>query len=333
MSLAAIPLFPVSASEHAARVDYLFFGLLAISIGIALLLTFLILYCVVRYRAGSHADRTPMKISSNKIEIAWTIIPGLIFVGLFAWGAALYLDGDRPAKNSDTVYIVARQWMWEMRYSDGRREHNRLHVPIGRPVQLLMTSEDVIHSFYVPAMRMKQDVVPGKYVSLSFTPDRPGTYPLYCAEYCGTKHSEMIGEVTVMKADDYENWLAAGEQLPSFAAEGQSLFAERGCAGCHFPGASVHAPMLQGLYGKSIPLEDGSFILADAQYLRDSILLPLKQVAAGYDPVMPSYQGQLEESQVMALVEYIKSMKDQPVPRISAARPAPEGMRKEPAEQ
>ncbi|MBK1882073.1 cytochrome c oxidase subunit II [Luteolibacter pohnpeiensis] len=318
-------ILPVEASEHATRVDYLFYSLLAVSIGIVILLTFLITYCIIRYRAGSSADRTPLKIDSRKLEITWTILPGLIFIGIFAWGAKLYIEGDQSAPRSDTVYILARQWMWETRYPDGRREHNRLHLPIGRPIQLLMTSEDVIHSLYLPSMRMKQDVLPGKYVSLSFTPDKVGTFPFYCAEYCGTKHSAMIGEVIVMAPQDYQKWLTEGNQNQSLAKQGGKLFAEMGCAGCHFPGSSVHAPLLEGIYGKNIPLDSGEFVTADETYIRDSILLPLKQIAAGYEPLMPTYESQLNESQVMALIEYIKSMKNDAGSSHLELRPNPPG--------
>ncbi len=303
-----VPFFPVSASDQATRVDLLFLGLTAISLGMCLVLFAAIWYCAVRYRAGSKADRSPLRISPLKLEIGWTVATALAFGGLFAWGTTVYLWRDSPDEKPLEIYVVGRQWMWEIRYPDGRREHNGLHVPLGRRVKLIMTSEDVIHSFYLPALRMKQDVVPGKYVSLTFVTNRPGDYRLFCAEYCGTKHSAMIGTFSVMKEAEYGNWLAGGGELPSLAERGRALFAERGCAGCHAPGSSVHAPMLEHLYGNPVPLEDGTFVTADAQYLHDSILKPLKQVVAGYEPVMPSYEGRLKETEVIELVEYIKSM-------------------------
>lgn len=327
MILARIPFFPVSASEHADRVDLLFAGLLVISLGIILLLSSLILYCVIRYRKGSSADRSPLRISTLKLEMVWTLPTAFIFLCLFAWGASVYLDRDVRAGDPADVYVVARQWMWDIRYPDGRRDHNRVHVAVGQPVKLVMTSEDVIHSFYVPALRMKQDVVPGRYVTLTFTATRPGTYPLYCAEYCGTKHSAMLGTLVVQPADEYAQWLASGTPLTALADEGRKLFATAGCAGCHMPGAMVHAPMLDGLYGRSVPLMQGTFVTADEQYIHDSILLPMKDIVAGYSPIMPSFQGQLKETEVLALVEYIKSLPAPPLPRDG---PQPDALRKDP---
>lgn len=327
MILAHIPFFPVSASEHADRVDLLFAGLLAISAGIILLLVFLILYCVIRYRPGSNADRSPLRLSTIKLELAWTIPTAVIFLCLFVWGASVYLDRDVHAGEPAAVYVVARQWMWDIRYPDGRRDHNRVHVAVGRPVKLMMTSEDVIHSFYVPALRMKQDVVPGRYVTLTFTPTRAGTYPLYCAEYCGTKHSAMLGTLVVESAEEYAQWLASGAPLTPLAEEGRKLFATAGCAGCHMPGSIVHAPTLHGLYGKSVPLMQGGFVMADEQYIHDSIVLPMKDLVAGFAPIMPSFQEQLKETEVLALVEYIKSLPAPPPPRDA---PQPDALRKDP---
>lgn len=308
MNAGQLPFFPASASEHATQVDYLFLALMAVSAVIVLLLAFLILFSVIRYHAGSRADRSPPRLNTQGIEITWTVLPLIIFTGMFAWGAALYLDRDKPGGQPIEIYIIGRQWMWETRYMDGRREHDRLHVTLGQPVRLILTSEDVIHSFYVPALRVKQDVVPGRYVTLSFTPNRCGEYPVYCAQYCGTAHASMLGVLVIMTAVDYAAWLAGGLPVDSLAAEGRALFAEKGCAGCHAPGAAVHAPRLDGLFGKKVPLADGRFVTADAQYIHDCILLPHNNVPAGYAPIMPSYQGQLRETQVIALVEYIKSL-------------------------
>ena len=331
MNVGRIPLLPVSASDHADQVDRLFLALMAVSAAIVLLLVFLILYSIVRYRAGSSAVRTPPRWNTRYIEITWTVVPLIIFTGIFTWGASLYLDREKPGEQRMEIYIFGRQWMWETRYPDGHREHDRLHVPLGKPVRLILTSEDVIHSFYVPALRVKQDVVPGRYVTLSFTPNRSGEYPIYCAQYCGTAHAAMLGVLVVMTPADYARWLAEGSPLDSLAAEGRALFAEKGCAGCHAPGAAVHAPSLEGLYGKQIPLADGRFVTADAQYIHDCILLPHQNVPAGYEPIMPSFQCQLRETQVIALVEYIKSLR-KPAADLrgpEANRPDPEMKRKE----
>lgn len=329
--MASIPGFPVEASKHAQEVDFLFLGLIIASILIVLLLFVLILYCVVRYRKGSDADRTPVHLKSIKMEISWTLATTVAFLGFFVWGVVLYLDTGDDDPGAERIYVLGRQWMWDIRYPNGRRDHNRLTVPLGRPVRLIMTSEDVIHSLFLPAMRMKQDLVPGRYVSLSFIPNRVGTYPLYCAQYCGTKHSHMLGTLVVLEDQAYQKWLSSGDPIPPMAAEGRRLFAEKGCAGCHAPGASVHAPLLDGLFGSRVPLADGDFVEADEQYLHDSILLPLKQVAAGYTPVMPSYQGQLEETEVLELVEYIKTLgpREITLPPVEGSGPTPEMIRKE----
>jgi len=332
MNLGQLPLFPVSASDHATQVDYLFLALMAVSAGIVLLLTVLILFSVMRYHAGSAADRTPPRINTRKLEVTWTVLPLIIFTGIFAWGTSLFLDREKPGEAPMEVYVIGRQWMWEIRYPDGRHEHNRLHVALGQPVRLIMTSEDVIHSFFVPALRVKQDVVPGRYVTLSFTPNRCGEYPIYCAQYCGTAHAEMVGVLDVLAPVDYASWLSAGVAPDSLAAQGRALFAEKGCAGCHTPGAAVHAPRLEGLFGKQVALADGRFVTADAQYIHDCILLPHRNVPAGYDPIMPSYQGQLRETEVIALVEYVKSLRppaaDMRGPEVR--RPDPEMKQKQP---
>lgn len=326
MNLATLPLFPVSASEHADRVDLLFAGLVIVSIGVMLVLAALITFCVIRYRVGSRADRSPIRTSVIRMEISWSLVTTLIFLGFFVWGASLYLERPAPRPNVNKIYVVARQWMWDIRYPNGTRGHNRVYVALGQPVELIMTSEDVIHSFFVPALRVKQDVLPGRYTTLSFTPNRVGTYPFYCAEYCGTKHSAMLGQLVIQTPEGHASWAKDGATIKPLADEGRALFATAGCAGCHMPGAAVHAPSLENLFGKSVPLSDGNFVKADAQYIHDSILLPLKQVAAGFAPVMPSYQGQLNEAQVLALVEYIKTLGDA---ENSRDRPNPEMLKKE----
>lgn len=322
MIVAGIPGFPVSASDHAMQVDILFAGLLAISVGICLLLFALIGFCMIRYRAGSTADRSPSRVSPIWMEITWTGLTAFAFTGIFAWATVVYFKQNPVAASSIPIHVIGRQWMWEIGYRDGRREHNRLHVPVGRLVKLTMISEDVIHSFYIPALRIKQDVVPGKYVTLSFIANRTGDFPIYCAEYCGTKHSEMIGVLSVMEPTSHAKWVEQGPSVSPLVEQGRKLFADRGCAGCHFQGASVHAPLLDGLHGRQVPLQGGSFVEADDQYLHDSILLPLKQIVAGYEPVMPSYQGQLDEIQVIALVEYLKSLP--PAGPADRIRPDPE---------
>ncbi|HEY5895373.1 MAG TPA: cytochrome c oxidase subunit II [Chthoniobacterales bacterium] len=303
--------FP-SASEMAPQMDALFMGLLVISSLVAFAVAGFIVVFGIRYRRGSTADRTPGHGSTMPIEIAWTAVPLAIFVALFVWAAVLYFQMARPPANSVEVHVVAKQWMWKVQHPGGRREINELHVPLGRPVVLVMISQDVIHSFYVPAFRIKQDVLPGRYTRQWFIPNRIGRYHLFCAEYCGTDHSRMIGTVTVMQPPEYARWQETGDVGTSMAAVGRGLFMSRGCSGCHSVRSAISAPLLDGVYGKPVALSDGATVIADEGYIRDSILLPNKQIAAGYSPVMPTFQGQLGEEEVAQLIAYIRSLTAKP---------------------
>ncbi len=299
------------ASSFAASIDALFDAMLALSALVVLGVFVAIVWFGVRYRHGSAADRSGESHRDLGIETSWTLIPLLLFMGLFAWSIYLWRDLRTPPADADTIYVVARQWMWKVQHAGGQREINALHVPLGKPVRLLMTSQDVIHSFYVPAFRIKQDVLPGRYAQMWFKATRTGRFDLFCAEFCGTGHSRMGGTVVVMQPAAYADWLQnhASEGL---AAQGAALFRRFGCSGCHGAQSGVHAPSLENLYGSSVPLADGSQVRADERYLRDSILLPNKQVAAGYVPVMPSYAGRISEEDVLALVAYLKSRRTQP---------------------
>lgn len=298
------------ASGMASRVDATFFSVLILSCIVAAVLFALNLTFLIRYRRGSSAARGPLKISTWKIETGWIIATTLIFLVIFAAGARVYLDQEHPPANAYTIEVVARQWMWDIRQPNGRREFDTLHVPAGRPIRLEMTSEDVIHSLYVPAFRLKQDVVPGKTVSAWFEATRVGSYHLFCSQYCGTKHAGMVGEVIVQSPEDYAAWLAAGPTGEGIADRGARLFLRYGCSGCHAASSAVPAPLLEGLYGKLIPLEDGQFARVDDAYLRDSILEPSKQIAAGYKPVMPSFKGIIPEGDLIELIAYLKSLAD-----------------------
>jgi cytochrome c oxidase subunit 2 len=233
---------------------------------------------------------------------------------MFAWGTEVFFHMVQPPGNAYTVYVVGKQWMWHLQHPQGRREINELHVPVGRPVKLRMTSQDVIHSFYIPAFRMKQDVLPGRYTEAWFEATKPGRYHLLCAEYCGTNHSTMGGWIEVLEPADYERWLSAGAGGPSLAEQGKELFVRNHCAGCHGPNQAVQAPRLEGIYGKPVPILDGEsvrFVIADDRYIRDSILLPKSQVVAGYQPLMPSFQGQISEADLNKIIAYIKSLADE----------------------
>jgi cytochrome c oxidase subunit 2 len=305
--LTTVPLFPDQASNLAGPVDFLYLALTALTTVVLIILAGPAIYFIVKYRRTAEVDRRPSDFSPLKLELAWTIIPFFIVMGIFAWGGGLFVFMKQTPSDAVEVHVIGKQWMWKIQHLQGKREINELHLPIGKAVKLLMASQDVIHSFFLPAFRVKQDVVPGRYTTQWFQPTRTGTYPIYCAEFCGTQHSGMIGKVTVMKPEEFDQWLQTGEPVP-LAQSGARLFRSLGCSGCHTAGAAIRAPLLNDLYGRPVPLENGRVVRADDRYIRDSILLPQTEVAAGYQPVMPSFQGQLSEEQVFELVAYIKSL-------------------------
>ena len=307
-------LVPPQASTSAYQIDWLFIALVAIMLFFLISVFFPITWFAIKYRRGSDANRSNPSHSSNLIEIGWTTLPIVLSVALFSWGAVAYYHIERPPPNALQVQIVGKQWMWKLQHAEGKREINELHVPLGQAVALTMTSQDVIHSFFVPAFRVKQDVVPGKYTSEWFKATQLGEYHIFCSQYCGTEHSGMIGRVVVMEPVAYQRWLTAGEAGESIVVTGRRLFLDRGCSGCHALNSRFHAPMLEGLFDKPVPLSNGEIVKADEQYLRDAILLPGKQIAAGYDNIMPSYAGQLSEEEIMQLIAYLKSIADKPPP-------------------
>jgi cytochrome c oxidase subunit 2 len=247
-------------------------------------------------------------VSTLKIELTWTLIPTFIAMGLFAWGADVYFYEEVPPPNAMEINVVGKQWMWKIQHQEGNREINELHVPVNRPVKLTLASEDVIHSFYVPAFRVKQDVVPGRFTTEWFDPTRVGVYRFYCSEYCGADHAKMQGLVYVMLPAQYEAWLALGRPQDTLAQSGEKLFRELGCSGCHVNSSAVHAPPLEGLYGKLVSLSDGTFARVDDKYVRDHIFLPASQVPAGYQPIMPTFEGRISEEQLLEIIAYIKSI-------------------------
>ncbi|HET7656012.1 MAG TPA: cytochrome c oxidase subunit II [Luteimonas sp.] len=295
------------ASTAASSVDALLLAMVLLCGLVALAVTFLLVFFSIRYRQGSRADRRRPPTGFLPLELAWTLIPLAIFLGVFAWSAVVYAGLQRSSPDALPVYVVAKQWMWKLQHRNGRREINELHVPLGQPVRLVMTSQDVIHSFFVPAFRLKQDVLPGRYTTLSFTATRLGEFHLFCAEYCGTEHSAMIGRIVVMPPAQYARWLAAGRHEPGLAQQGFALFRKLGCSGCHAAGSSVHAPSLDGLLGREVHLSDGRSLVADDTYVRDSVLLPRKDVVAGFEPIMPSFAGQVSEEDIQALIAYLRS--------------------------
>jgi cytochrome c oxidase subunit II len=305
------PLFPDQASTHAWNVDALSFFEFAVSAFFTALIFVLIVSFAVRYRRGSKVDRSHPPHGSKILEIIWIGVPLVIGMMMFGWGAILFYREYDPPADAMEVYVVGKQWMWKTQHSEGRAEINELHVPLGRPVKLTMTSEDVIHSFYIPAFRVKQDVLPGRNTSMWFEPTQVGRYHLFCAEYCGTNHSVMGGWVYVMEPVEFQQWLSQGGAGPSMADQGEKLFVQYHCAGCHRGSQVVNAPRLEGVFGRPVPIQEGKevrFTQADDRYIRDSILRPKKEVVAGYEPVMPSFENQISEQDLFKIIAYIKSI-------------------------
>jgi cytochrome c oxidase subunit 2 len=271
----------------------------------------LIVTFAARYRQKSKVDRSRPPVASKSLEVLWIVVPMILCLAMYSWGTILFFRNFAPPGDALEVSVVAKQWMWHLQHSEGRSEINELHIPLGKPVKLTMTSQDVIHSFFVPAFRVKQDVLPGRYTTLWFEPTRLGRYHLYCAEYCGTNHSSMGGWVWVMEPAEFERWLTSGGPGPSMAEEGERLFVQHHCAGCHRGSQIVHAPRLEGVFGHPVPIQEGRevhFVTADLTYIRDSILRPKAQVVAGYEPLMPSYQDQVSEPDLLKIIAYIKSI-------------------------
>lgn len=304
----SIPFVPEQASNFAPGVDLLFYALLAFSFGLGLVLTFLVVRYSARYRAGSRADRSGRRARSLRLEIAWTAATVAIAFGLFAWGAVLFVDRNKAPADAIEIAAIGKQWMWKFRHPGGQREINELHVPVGQPVVVSLASQDVIHSFFVPAFRVKQDAVPGRTTRVWFTATKPGRYHLFCAEYCGTQHSGMRGQVIAMQPERYAAWLEARSGGEPLAAAGERLFRALGCSGCHGAESRIPAPSLEGLYRRPVPLASRRTVIADEAYLRDSILQPQKHVVAGYGAVMPSYDELIDEDELQMIVAYIKSL-------------------------
>ena len=305
-----------TASPLAHEVDWLIASLLGSSLLVLALVLGLMGVYVIRYRHGSGLDRGQIEQKSWRIEVAWTAATLAAFFGLFIWGANLFVRIGQPQANPLTINVIGKQWMWKVEYPGGQREINQLHIPTGRDVQLILTSEDVIHDFGLPAFRLKRDVLPGRYESLWLHPDAVGSYHLFCDQFCGTDHASMIGAVTVMAPQDYQDWLEQNGTSAGLAADGQALFIRNGCSGCHAAGltgggGTVRAPSMNGLSMSPVPLSNGASVIADDRYIHDSIVYPEEQVVAGYAPVMPSFKGVIGEEDLMKIIAYIKSLAPQ----------------------
>jgi cytochrome c oxidase subunit 2 len=311
------PLFPESASTMAPRVDALYFFLIGVTVFFSLLIAGLIVYYAVKYHRRS-VDAVGERIhGSLLLEVTWSVVPFLITMVIFVWGASVYFAIATPPAETLNIYVVGKQWMWKFQHLDGQREINELHVPVGRNVKLITTSEDVIHDLFIPAFRVKADVIPGRYVNIWFNATKPGRYHLFCAEYCGTRHSGMTGEIVVMEDTEYQDWLSGGGAAGSLASAGERLFVDLACNSCHLADSAGRGPVLNGLFGTTVTTQSGEMVVVDEAYVRESILNPSAKVTAGYQPIMPTFQGLVSEEGLLELIEYVKSL---PTPPQAGAR-------------
>lgn len=309
------PLTLPQASDTAHRVDIAFFSVLGISGAILLVLLVLVIVFSVRYHRGSRAKRGPLpKLLHREIEIGWTSATVFVAIFIFWWFVAGASFPPRVQPHQLEIHIVAKQWMWKVQHPDGAREIDALHIPVDTPIRLVMTSQDVIHSFYIPAFRLKQDVLPVISTELEFTPTQTGSFHLFCAEYCGAQHSRMTGEVVVLTEPQYAAWLRRQPHEDSPVREGETLYATFGCGACHSPESRVQAPKLGGIAGRDVRLQNGAIVKADNAYLKRSILQPQADIVAGYAPIMPSYASIADSAQADALVAYVKSLPKETAP-------------------
>jgi cytochrome c oxidase subunit 2 len=305
--LHASAVFPAEASTISPWVDALYFFLLLMTVFGVVLVGVLITVFSVRYRRERNPEATQIE-GSTIMEATWTIIPLAIFLLVFVWGALLYFRIYDPPTNAMNIYVVGKQWMWKAEHPGGQHEINALHVPTGKPIQLTMISADVFHSFSLPDFRVKREVIPGRYTTVWFEATQPGTYHIFCTQYCGTQHSGMVGDITVLTPDGYKQWLQESTSGMSLAQNGERLFASLGCNQCHSGNAAARGPNLAGVYGSKLSMTDGSQVVVNDAYLRDAILNPSQHVTAGFAPIMPTYQGQVSEDGLIDLVEYIKGL-------------------------
>jgi cytochrome c oxidase subunit 2 len=303
------PLFPEAASTMAGQVDAIYIFLVILSAFMSILIAGAVIYCAVRYRRKADDEIGTTLHGSILLEIVWSAIPLAICLVLFFWGAKVFFAQSRPPANALEFTAIGKQWMWKFQHPDGQREINTLHVPIGQPIKITAISQDVIHSLYFPAFRVKKDVLPGRYTTVWFEATKTGSYHIFCAEFCGAEHSKMGGQVVVLEPEEYERWLAGGAAASLPPAEaGRVLFDQLACTTCHGDGDGGRGPALRGLYGEEVTLNDGRTIVANDEYLRESILNPANKIVAGFQPLMPTYKGQISEENVFKLITYIKSL-------------------------
>jgi cytochrome c oxidase subunit II len=318
-----LPFMPESASTFSQDVDALYFYLSGVTLFFSLLIAGVLTFFVIKYRRRSPFEIPRPVAGSHKLETIWSVIPFVIALSMFGWGAKIYFDQSRPPSNSNEIYVVGKQWMWKIQHTTGQREINELHVPVGRRVKLIMTSEDAIHSFYIPAFRIKTDVLPGRYTIEWFEATKAGKYHLFCAEYCGMNHSGMIGSVVVMEPTEFDNWLGGNSSQQAPAVAGQQLYQSLGCVSCHGAnGEGGRGPALAGLFGRQIFLNNGQSLIADEGYVRESIENPQAKLVSGFGPIMPTFQGQITPEQLIQIMAFIKSLQvTNPQPATPAASP------------
>jgi cytochrome c oxidase subunit II len=324
--LSGFQLFPAQASTLAPEVDNLYFGVLAITGFVALLVVALVVYFALKYR-----DRTGNRIGapvteSVFIELGWSVIPFFIFIGIFVWSSIVFFHIVRAPDQTLEVYSTGKQWMWRFQHIDGQREINELHVPVGRPVRVIFTSEDVLHDLSIPAFRVKADAIPGRFSAIWFEATQVGQFHIFCAEYCGTRHSGMVGTIYVMEPADYQAWLSGGGTTAtggSLVQQGEQLFTQLACVTCHLPDGTGRGPSLVGVFESTVTLDNGAKVVADETYFRESILTPQAKTVAGYQQLMPTFQGQVNEDGVAGLIEYIKSLQGGAAPPAAAGQAAP----------
>ena len=325
MQTSWIPFVPESASTVSGKVDALYFYLSGVTAFFTLLISGVLIFFVIKYRRRMPNEIPRPVAGSHKLETIWSVIPFMIAMSMFAWGAQIYFQNSRPPKNANEIYVVGKQWMWKIQHSTGQREINELHVPVGRKIKLIMNSEDTIHDFFIPAFRIKADVLPGRYTTQWFEATKAGTYHLFCAEYCGMNHSGMIGSVIVMQPTEFDNWLSGNASQQSPAVAGQQLFQSLGCVSCHGAnGEGGRGPALAGLFGRKVFLTNNQTLIADEAYIRESIENPQAKVVSGFNPIMPTFQGQVTPEQLIQIISFIKSLQiSNPQSATAPAVPAP----------
>jgi len=303
-------LFPTQASSLAPEIDNLYLGVIAITAFFAMIVVVCVIYFAIKYRDHT-GDKVGAPITGSvPLELGWSLIPFFISIGIFVWASVVFFHIVRAPDQTLEIYSTGKRWMWRFQHIDGQREINELHVPVGRAVRVVFTSEDVLHDLFIPAFRVKADAVPGRYSAIWFEPTKVGEYHLFCAEYCGTRHSGMIGTVYVMEQADYQTWLSGGGAMTggTMLQRGEALFTQLACVTCHLPDGTGRGPSLVGLYGSQVTLDTGAEVTADESYLRESILMSQAKTVQGYERIMPTFQGLINEDGVAALIEYIKSM-------------------------